>query len=430
MRLLYASPERLANTATTEWLARSGVSLLAIDEAHCVSQWGHDFRPEYALLGEVRRRLGGVQTIALTATADVATRGDILRPAVRARAAHLHPRLRPAEPAPRHAGEGPDQAPAPRLPRQAPARERHRLLLVARRDREAGRIAVRRPAINALPYHAGMSQADRATQPGYLPAGGRDRDGGDGRVRHGDRQAGRALRRPRGAAEIHRSLLPGDRPRRPRRRAGRHADPLRSRRHAPAPLADRGQRRIRRAEAGRAPAPQRPRGALRGAALPAPDAARLFRRDHRSPAAIAISASTASMSFDGTVDAQKLLSAIARTGERFGTEHLDQRARRARRPTRSAGSGTTRSRPSGSARTVRRTSGARSCARSMRCGPRQRSRSRNTAAGPSPSAAIAVLRGAGADRAALGRADEAARAPAAARGHRGRMRSCRATIRC
>ena len=61
MRLLYASPERLANTSTTEWLARSGVSLLAIDEAHCVSQWGHDFRPEYALLGDVRRRLGGVR---------------------------------------------------------------------------------------------------------------------------------------------------------------------------------------------------------------------------------------------------------------------------------------------------------------------------------------------------------------------------------
>src|SRR4051812_18893081 len=78
MRLLYASPERLANTNTTEWLARSGVNLLAIDEAHCVSQWGHDFRPEYALLGDVRRRLGGVQTIALTATADVSTRGDIL----------------------------------------------------------------------------------------------------------------------------------------------------------------------------------------------------------------------------------------------------------------------------------------------------------------------------------------------------------------
>ncbi len=78
MRLLYASPERLVQGAAAEWLNRAGVSLLAIDEAHCVSQWGHDFRPEYALLGEVRRRLGNVQTIALTATADVATRQDIL----------------------------------------------------------------------------------------------------------------------------------------------------------------------------------------------------------------------------------------------------------------------------------------------------------------------------------------------------------------
>ena len=79
MRILYASPERLANTGTTEWLGRAGVNLLAIDEAHCVSQWGHDFRPEYAMLGEVRQRLGNVQTIALTATADVATRSDIMR---------------------------------------------------------------------------------------------------------------------------------------------------------------------------------------------------------------------------------------------------------------------------------------------------------------------------------------------------------------
>ena len=112
MRLLYASPERLANTGTTEWLARAGVNLLAIDEAHCVSQWGHDFRPEYAMLGEVRQRLGDVQTIALTATADVATRGDIMHRLFEERAAPLHPRLRPAEPAPRHAGEGAFQAPA------------------------------------------------------------------------------------------------------------------------------------------------------------------------------------------------------------------------------------------------------------------------------------------------------------------------------
>jgi ATP-dependent DNA helicase RecQ len=78
MRLLYASPERLSHNSTAEWLARSDVRLLAVDEAHCLSQWGHDFRPEYKLLGDVRARLGGVQTIALTATADIATRNDIV----------------------------------------------------------------------------------------------------------------------------------------------------------------------------------------------------------------------------------------------------------------------------------------------------------------------------------------------------------------
>ncbi|MFN3688285.1 DNA helicase RecQ [Salinarimonas sp.] len=77
LKLLYVSPERLGSEASVSWLARRGVSLLAIDEAHCVSQWGHDFRPDYARLGEVRARLGAPQTIALTATADAATREDI-----------------------------------------------------------------------------------------------------------------------------------------------------------------------------------------------------------------------------------------------------------------------------------------------------------------------------------------------------------------
>ena len=145
----------------------------------------------------------------------------------------------------------------------------------------------------AMPYHAGMHQAGPRQEPGHLPAGGRRRDGGDRRLRHGHRQARRALRRPCGAAEIHRGLLPGDRPRGPRRRARRHADPLRPRRHAPAPPADRGERRLRRAEARRTPAPQCAGGALRSAALPPPDPARLFRRDAPSRAAIAICASTA-----------------------------------------------------------------------------------------------------------------------------------------
>ncbi len=79
LRLLYVAPERLVRSDTVALLKRSGASLLAIDEAHCVSQWGHDFRPEYLALGQIRAELGGITTIALTATADAPTRADIVQ---------------------------------------------------------------------------------------------------------------------------------------------------------------------------------------------------------------------------------------------------------------------------------------------------------------------------------------------------------------
>ena len=78
LKLLYMAPERLAAAATPALLRRIGVSMLAVDEAHCVSQWGHDFRPDYLRIGELRRALGGVQTVALTATADAETRAEIV----------------------------------------------------------------------------------------------------------------------------------------------------------------------------------------------------------------------------------------------------------------------------------------------------------------------------------------------------------------
>jgi len=78
LRLLFISPERLMGGGALAQLRALQPGLLAIDEAHCVSQWGHDFRPEYLALGEAREALGGVQTLALTATADAATRADIL----------------------------------------------------------------------------------------------------------------------------------------------------------------------------------------------------------------------------------------------------------------------------------------------------------------------------------------------------------------
>ncbi|HET7409355.1 MAG TPA: RecQ family ATP-dependent DNA helicase, partial [Paracoccaceae bacterium] len=77
LKLLYMAPERLGIAATTELLRRSGAALLAVDEAHCVSPWGHDFRPDYLRIGELRAALGGIQTAAFTATADEATRREI-----------------------------------------------------------------------------------------------------------------------------------------------------------------------------------------------------------------------------------------------------------------------------------------------------------------------------------------------------------------
>ncbi|RKY19305.1 MAG: DNA helicase RecQ [Planctomycetota bacterium] len=75
--LLYVSPERLASEDFLARLSGIELALLAIDEAHCVSLWGHDFRPEYARLGELRQRLPQLPLVALTATADETTRKDV-----------------------------------------------------------------------------------------------------------------------------------------------------------------------------------------------------------------------------------------------------------------------------------------------------------------------------------------------------------------
>ena len=79
IKLLYIAPERFQNASFCRRLPSLNVSLLAVDEAHCISQWGHDFRPAYARLGEVRQLLRDVPITALTATATQEVREDIIR---------------------------------------------------------------------------------------------------------------------------------------------------------------------------------------------------------------------------------------------------------------------------------------------------------------------------------------------------------------
>jgi ATP-dependent DNA helicase RecQ len=158
LKLLYMAPERLATGARL--LARIGVSLIAVDEAHCVSQWGHDFRPDYLRIGELRRSLSA-QCIALTATADAETRDEILA------------RLFPANGA-RTFIRGFDR-PNLTLAFQPKDRPREQLLdFVARRRGLNGIVycaarartetlarALTDAGHTALPYHAGLGADDR-----------------------------------------------------------------------------------------------------------------------------------------------------------------------------------------------------------------------------------------------------------------------------
>src|SRR5690606_2293495 len=80
LKLLYLAPERLLGQESRfiNFLQGCNVSLFAIDEAHCISQWGHDFRPEYLMLAQLKTAFQQVPVMALTATADKLTRQDIL----------------------------------------------------------------------------------------------------------------------------------------------------------------------------------------------------------------------------------------------------------------------------------------------------------------------------------------------------------------
>ncbi len=79
IKLLYVAPERLLMESFLDTISRWQLAMIAVDEAHCISQWGHDFRPEYGAIGQLRERFPSLPIMALTATADSTTRADILQ---------------------------------------------------------------------------------------------------------------------------------------------------------------------------------------------------------------------------------------------------------------------------------------------------------------------------------------------------------------
>jgi len=160
--LLYVAPERLATPGCLDLLSRSRMALFAIDEAHCVSQWGHDFRPEYLQLGLLQQRFPQVPRVALTATADPLTRGEIVRqlgldgarvfissfdrPNIRYT---IVDKLEPREQ-------------LLRFLREEHAGEAGIVYCLSRRKVDETAAWLRDRDIDALPYHAGMEAAARA----------------------------------------------------------------------------------------------------------------------------------------------------------------------------------------------------------------------------------------------------------------------------
>jgi ATP-dependent DNA helicase RecQ len=161
LRLLYVAPERLVREDMVALLQSAKIDLLAIDEAHCVSQWGHDFRPEYLRLRDVAQALGGVQTIAVTATADGPTRSDIVsrlftrQPRIFVRSfdrPNLFLAMRPKANATRQLAE--------RL--EAHKGESGIIYCASRRRTEELAEEFSRQGRRVLPYHAGLDHGTRA----------------------------------------------------------------------------------------------------------------------------------------------------------------------------------------------------------------------------------------------------------------------------
>jgi ATP-dependent DNA helicase RecQ len=320
LRIVYIAPERLAQPDTIALLKRAGVGLLTVDEAHCISQWGHDFRPEYMTIGSVQAELGDVQTIAFTATADAATRGDIL-----ARLFRRQPETFV------HGFDRPNLKLAIR-PRSS-GREQILDFLGAhqgdsgivycssRRQTEELAQALREKNVKALPYHAGMDAGARSrNQDAFLQE--------DGIVMVATVAFGMGIDKPDVRFVCHANLPSNiESYYQEIGRAGRDGLPADT-----LLLYGMADIRLRRLQIDERDASdeQKRVDRLRLNALVALCESACCRRqtllayfgDTAGPCGNCDVCIDGVKVVDGTIEAQKVLSAILRTGERFGTEHL------------------------------------------------------------------------------------------------------------
>jgi ATP-dependent DNA helicase RecQ len=160
-KLLYAAPERVMMPGFIEDLQRWNVTAIAVDEAHCISEWGHDFRPEYRMLAQLRDKLPGVPFLALTATATEQVRGDIIRQL------HLH------EPEVFLASFNRPNLSYSVLPKSQSTRQVYEFIrqrqdesgivyVQSRKSAESLAAALSAEGVKAVAYHAGLQPEERA----------------------------------------------------------------------------------------------------------------------------------------------------------------------------------------------------------------------------------------------------------------------------
>jgi len=321
LRLLYVAPERLSRPDMVEMLAETDVSMMAIDEAHCVSQWGHDFRPEYLALGSIARQIGGrLQTLAFTATADAPTRNDIVD-----KLFILPPRVFVRS----------FDRPNLRLAFKAKERSTRQILSFVRaRKGESGIVycasrrkvdelaqTLRTEGVDALPYHAGLDKPVRdANQDAFQQR--------DGVVMTATVAFGMGIDKPDVRFVCHADLPANvEAYYQEIGRAGRDGLPADT-----LTLYSMGDMQLRRLQIEESNAPDERKRVDRqrlGALLALAEAPRCRRQtllayfgEPSQPCGNCDLCQEGVELFDGTIDAQKAMSAIVRTGERFGMEHL------------------------------------------------------------------------------------------------------------